>query len=115
MIEFTELWDFVYTKIYQFSEGMKQRLAFSIAVHCDPKILLLDEIFKVGDEKFKNKSANKIKELIREGATVLLVSHSLDLVEKYCTRVIWLENGTIKAEGAPHEVIEQYLSPREVF
>ena len=66
IVEFAELENFVNTKIYQFSEGMKQRLAFSIAIYCNPEILLLDEVFEVGDEKFRKKSANEIKELAND-------------------------------------------------
>lgn len=108
IIEFTELGDFVHTKIYQFSEGMKHRLTFSIAIHCDPEILLLDEVFEAGDEKFKIKSVNRIQNLAKNGATVLVVSHNLDLIKKYCNRVIWLENGRIKKTGTPDEIIEEY-------
>lgn len=108
MVEFAELGDFIHTKIYQFSEGMKQRLIFSIAIHCNPEILLLDEVFEVGDERFRIKSANKIKELTANGSTILLVSHNLDLVEKYCNRVIWLENGRLKRQGSSSEIVGEY-------
>ncbi len=108
MIEFTELENFVDTKIYQFSEGMKQRLAFSITIHCNPEILLLDEVFEVGDENFKIKSAEKIKEFVKKGISVLLVSHDLQMIEKYCDRVIWLDNGKIVKEGKTKEVIKSY-------
>ncbi len=105
---FSGLEEFIHTKIYQFSEGMKQRLVFSIAIHCDPQILLLDEIFEVGDKEFRFKSAEKIKGLVRDGATVLLVSHSLDLVGKYCDRVIWMDGGRIRAQGPAHKIIAEY-------
>lgn len=108
IVEFAELENFVNTKIYQFSEGMKQRLAFSIAIHCNPDILLLDEVFEVGDENFKIKSADKIKELVSKGAMVLLVSHELWMIEKYCDRVIWFDKGRIIKEGRSEEVIEEY-------
>ncbi|MFQ5646508.1 MAG: ABC transporter ATP-binding protein [bacterium] len=109
MIEFSELGDFVNTKIYQFSRGMLQRLTFSVAVHCRPEVLLLDEIFEVGDEKFRIKSAGKIKELADNGAAVLIVSHNLDLVARYCDRVIWVERGRIKQQGRPKGIINDYL------
>jgi len=108
IVEFAELENFVNTKIYQFSEGMKQRLAFSIAIHCDPEILLLDEIFEVGDEKFRKKSADKIKELVDDGATVLLVSHDLHMVKKYCDRIVWLDKGKVVKEGRAREITKQY-------
>ena len=105
-----ELGDFTNTKLYQFSSGMGQRLAFSIAMHCDPEILLLDEVFEVGDESFKEKSARYIKGLAEGGATVILVSHELDLIEKYCQRVLWVDSGIIKEEGLPKEdIIDMYI------
>jgi len=108
IVEFAGLEDFVNTKIYQFSEGMKQRLAFSIAIHCNSEILLLDEIFEVGDEKFRIKSADKITNLVNKGITVLLVSHDLNMVEKYCDGVIWLEKGEIVGEGKTKDIVKGY-------
>lgn len=108
IINFSGLNDFINTKIYQFSEGMKQRLVFSIAIHCNPKILLLDEIFEVGDGDFKKRSANKIKELVKQGASVLLVSHDLDLIKKHCNKIIWMEKGKIFKEGKTKEIIKEY-------
>ena len=70
--------------------------------------MLLDEVFEVGDEDFRNKSASKIKELTRDGACVIFVSHELERIEKYCDRVIWLENGEIKQIGNPEEIVEKY-------
>ncbi len=108
IVEFAELENFVNTKIYQFSEGMKQRLVFSIAIHCNPEILLLDEVFEVGDKKFKIKSAEKIKNLVKKGTVVLLVSHELNMIEKYCDKVIWLDKGKIVREGKTREVVKEY-------
>ncbi len=108
IIEFAELEDFVNTKLYQFSEGMKQRLAFSIAINCEPDILLLDEVFEVGDQKFRFKSSEKIKELAKKGTTVLLVSHELWMIEKHCSRVIWLDKGKIMMDGKVEEVMKEY-------
>ena len=108
IVEFSELRDFVNTKIYQFSEGMKQRLAFSIAIHCDPDIFLIDEVFEVGDEEFKIKSVNKIKEFLGNGATVLLVTHELWMVEKYCNRAIRIDKGRIVKDGNSRDVIKDY-------
>jgi len=96
IIEFSELKNFLSTKIYQFSEGMKQRLAFSIAIHANPDILLLDEVFEVGDESFKLKSANKIKEIVKQGGCVMLVSHDIDLIKRNCNLIILMKNGKIK-------------------
>jgi ABC-type polysaccharide/polyol phosphate transport system ATPase subunit len=94
IVSFSGLKEFVDTKIYQFSEGMKQRISFSIAVNCNPDILLLDEVFEVGDEDFKEKSAEKIQQIVKSGVCVILVSHNAELVNKYCTNVINLcKNG----------------------
>jgi len=108
IVEFAELENFVNTKIYQFSEGMKARLAFSISIHCNPDILLLDEVFEVGDESFRKKSAEKIKELVKKGAIALLVSHNLNMIEKYCNKIILMEKGKIKKEGKTRMVVEEY-------
>lgn len=112
IVEFAELKEFVDTKLYQFSNGMLQRLAFSIAAHCNPDILLLDEVFEVGDETFKKKSAEKIKELVAKGASVLLVSHDLDIIKRYCNKIIWLDNGKKIMEGKSNEIIKNYLEDK---
>ncbi len=93
IVAFSELEDFIGTKIYQFSAGMIQRLAFAIAIHSEPDILLLDEVFEVGDDAFRKKSSEKIKELVVHGACVVLVSHDMDLIQKNCTRVIEFKHG----------------------
>ncbi len=108
IVSFAGLQEFVNTKLYQFSDGMAQRLAFSIAIHCDPDILLLDEIFAVGDEDFRNKSAKKIQELVKNGSTAILVSHELWMIEKYCDKVIWMDKGKIIKEGIPKEILREY-------
>jgi ABC-type polysaccharide/polyol phosphate transport system ATPase subunit len=110
IVKFAELENFVNTKIYQFSLGMMERLTFSIASHSDPEILLLDEAFEIGDENFKKKSAKKITELVKRGATVILVSHELWLIEKYCDKIIWLDKGEIIKQGEPKEIIKEYTS-----
>lgn len=109
IVSFAELEDFVNTKIYQFSSGMRQRLAFSIAIHSNPEILLIDEVFEVGDENFRRKSAERIKEIVKKGATVLLVSHNIELIEKHCGKAILLDNGQMIREGSVREVIKEYL------
>lgn len=111
IVEFAELTNFVNTKAYQLSGGMKQRFIFSTAVHSGPEILLLDETFETGDAKFQFKSANKIKELVKNGVTVILISHDLDLILKHCTRVIWIENGSIHAQGRADEIVKEYTAP----
>ncbi len=112
IVEFAELQDFVITKLYQFSDGMKHRLAFSVAIHCMPDLLLLDEVFEIGDQGFRAKSSKKIKELARNGSGVILVSHELKMIEKHCRKVLWLEKGKVKMMGETKEVLKLY---REAF
>ncbi len=108
IVSFAGLNDFTRTKLYQFSIGMTQRLAFSIAVHCNPEILLLDEVFEVGDKDFRKKSSQKIKELAKKGAAVLLVTHDLDMVKRHCSRLIWVEKGKIAKIGSTRSIIRKY-------
>jgi ABC-2 type transport system ATP-binding protein len=109
IIKFAELDDFVNTQLYQFSTGMLERYFFSLAIHCNPDVLLLDETLAVGDENFRKKAINKIKDITKNGASVVLVSHNLDMIEKYCDRIIWLEKGKIKKQGNTKEIIKNYL------
>lgn len=113
IIKFSELEEYSNTKLYKFSNGMLQRIAFSTAIYCDPKILLLDEVFEIGDEKFKKKSIKKMNQLVKEGISIVLVSHDLEMLERYCKRLIWIENGIIKKEGNPKEIIKDYLKINE--
>jgi ABC-type polysaccharide/polyol phosphate transport system ATPase subunit len=108
IIKFAELEKFKDTKLYQFSVGMKVRLAVSIALHTDFDILLADEIFAMGDEKFKNKIEKRIMGMVRGGACVILASHRLDIIEKYSDRVIWLEKGKIKKKGNAKNIVKRY-------
>ena len=115
IVDFSELGDFVDMKVCQFSKGMIGRLGFSISVFClqnrMTEILLLDEVFGSGaDFEFEKKAITKMEELIQGGATVVMVSHSLPTIEKYCNRVIWLDKGKIRAVGEPKEVISKYAA-----
>lgn len=94
--------------LYKLSSGMLQRLFFSIAMSAGPDILLLDEVFEVGDEGFKKKSQQAIKKIIQKGGSAVLVSHDLDMIENNCDRVVWLSRGSIVMSGLPKEVIEKY-------
>lgn len=93
IIEFAELKDFEDRPFKQLSSGMKSRLAFSIASMLQPDILILDEVLSVGDGAFRKKSEAKMREIIRGGATTILVSHSLDQVRKMCNKILWLHKG----------------------
>jgi len=107
IVEFSGLGDFINSPLYTYSSGMGLRLGFSIAVHSNPDILILDEEIAVGDEKFREKAMNKINQFSKEGKTIILVSHWLDYIKTNCNRIVWLEKGKIKADGKK-EVIEIY-------
>ena len=108
IVEFAGLERFINTPVKNFSSGMVVRLGFSIAAHVEPKILLIDEILSVGDQDFQRKSSEKIEEFRREGRTIVVVSHSLGLVQQLCKEVIWLEKGQIKQIGSATDVISAY-------
>lgn len=108
IIEFSQLGDFIHQALRTYSSGMIMRLGFAIAVISKPDILIVDEILAVGDDRFQIKSRNKILELMKDGTTVLYVSHSIESVKELCSRVIWLEKGHIKMDGNALEVCEKY-------
>jgi lipopolysaccharide transport system ATP-binding protein len=108
ILDFAELRKFENMKIKNFSSGMYARLAFATAVTTKPDILLLDEVLAVGDEKFQMKCRGKINEFKREGATIILVSHSLDAVQNICDRAILLEHGTLKMDNNVWNVADKY-------
>jgi len=95
IVKFSGLENFINTKIYQFSSGMMQRLVFSVAIYCKPDVLLLDEVFEVGDEEFRKKSVERIKKIAKNGGCVILVSHDMDIIEKNCDEVFLFKNGKI--------------------
>jgi len=108
IVEFAGLEKFIDTPVKNFSSGMVVRLGFSIASHVEPEILLIDEILSVGDQDFQRKSSEKIEEFRREGRTIVVVSHSLGLVQQLCKEVIWLDKGEIRQSGPAAEVIAGY-------
>jgi ABC-type polysaccharide/polyol phosphate transport system ATPase subunit len=109
IIEFSELGRFIESPVKTYSSGMYTRLGFSIAINLKRDIMLIDEVLGVGDTKFRKKCEEKIKEVMKEGRTIVLVSHSMEAIEKFSDKAIWLDKGTIRAEGTPEEVIDQYL------
>lgn len=109
IIEFSELGDFIGNPIKTYSSGMKSKLAFSIAINVDPDLLLIDEVFSVGDEKFREKSKRKMETMIQDERTVVMVSHSMPMIKQYCQQVLWIEEGKVIALGDPGEVVEKYL------
>lgn len=108
IIDFAELRDFIDAPVRTYSSGMYMRLAFAIAVNVDPDILIIDEILSVGDEHFQHKSKAKIDEFKEKGTAIVLVTHDLGTVERWCTRAIWLEKGHIAADGEPRYVVGKY-------
>lgn len=109
ILDFAELEDAIDQPIRSYSSGMYVRLAFSLAVHVEPDILLIDEVLAVGDEAFQRKCVSKVKELAGQGVTVVFVSHDLSLVREICSRAILLEGGEVLADGATPEVVDRYL------
>jgi ABC-type polysaccharide/polyol phosphate transport system ATPase subunit len=110
IVAFAELEDFIEAPVKTYSSGMYVRLGFAVAIHVDPEVLLIDEVLAVGDEAFTRKCLDKIGEFRRRGKTILLVTHSLGLVEKMCDDVIWLRHGRIADRGDPKRVIDAYLT-----
>jgi lipopolysaccharide transport system ATP-binding protein len=106
---FAELGYFFDTPVKHYSSGMYTRLGFSVAVHMDPDVLLIDEVLAVGDEAFQRKCLDKIGEIKKAGKTIIFVSHNLPTVSHYCDRVVWLEGGQVQACGDPETAISQYL------
>ncbi len=114
IVDFSGLENFVDLKIYQFSTGMVSRLSFSTTFFCikhkNPEILLIDEVFgSGGDVDFEEKASKKMEELIKGGAAVVITSHNLQIIEKYCDKVLYLERGKIVKEGNPKNIIEEYI------
>ena len=109
IVEFSELGEYINYPVKNYSSGMRAKLGFSIATLVEPDILIVDEILSVGDIKFRKKSSEKINELMSEGVTVLLVSHSINQVRKICDKCIWIDNGKIVMEGEADEVCDAYV------
>ena len=109
IIRFSELGDFIDKPVRMYSSGMYSKLAFSITACLETDIMLIDEVLSVGDERFKKKSYNKMKELIKQDSkTVVIVSHNTSTLEELCNRVIWLHDGEIRKIGKPKEVLDEY-------
>ena len=109
IIEFSELGEFIDRPVKTYSSGMYSILAFAITAILETEIMLIDEVLSVGDAKFKKKSFKKMKSLISDkNRTVLIVSHSIETLQKLCTRVLWLHDGNLKMDGDPKEVLAAY-------
>jgi len=109
IVEFAELAQFIDEPVKTYSSGMYMRLGFSVAINVDPDVLLVDEVLAVGDEGFTHKCLDKFADFKRRGKTVLLVTHSLGLVERFCDEAVWIDEGRKKAEGDPTRVVDLYV------
>ncbi len=109
IIAFAEIGEFIDMPIRTYSSGMCLRLAFSVVIHTEPRLILIDEVLAVGDEAFQRKSRDALMGLIKGGVTTILVSHSLESVKEMCDRVIWLDGGKIRMEEEAEKVVEEYL------
>jgi lipopolysaccharide transport system ATP-binding protein len=112
IVAFAEIERFVDTPVKHYSSGMFVRLAFSVAAHLEPEILLVDEVLAVGDYEFQKKCLGKMQQVSQSNRTVMFVSHNLGSVSNLCSRVVWLDEGRLVSEGAADEVISQYVRRR---
>ena len=112
IVAFSGVEKYIDTPVKRYSSGMYVRLAFAVAAHLEPEILIVDEVLAVGDVDFQKKCMGKMKDVARHGRTVIFVSHNMEAVKNLCTRAILMEHGTIVSEGLPSDVIETYLMSR---
>ena len=108
IVAFSEVEDFIDTPVKRYSSGMYSRLGFSVAAHMDPEILIVDEVLSVGDVAFQSKCARKMRELLGSGATIMLVSHQISLIQSLCKRVLLLHHGELIKDGPTEEVVPFY-------
>jgi ABC-type polysaccharide/polyol phosphate transport system ATPase subunit len=113
IVEFAELEDFIDAPVKTYSSGMYMRLGFAVAIHVDPDVLLVDEVLAVGDEAFTHKCLDKFADFRRRGKTILLVTHSLNLVERFCDEALWLDAGQARLAGDPRRVVGAYITAVE--
>lgn len=114
IVDFSGVEEFIETPVKKYSTGMRMRLAFSVAAHLEPEILLVDEVLAVGDIAFQNKSLKKMESVVHDGRTVLFVSHNLAAVKSFCPVSIYLENGVLKYMGETSKAIQMYLSEKSI-
>lgn len=108
IVDFAEMREFIEAPVKTYSSGMYMRLGFAVAIHVDPDVLLVDEVLAVGDEGFTHKCYDKFADFKRRGKTILLVTHSLGLVERFCDEAVWLDHGRKTGQGDPKRVIDEY-------
>src|SRR6476619_4879984 len=113
IVDFAELREFIDAPVKTYSSGMYMRLGFAVAINVNPDVLLVDEVLAVGDEGFTHKCLDKFAEFRRRGKTILLVTHSLNLVERFCDEALWLDGGRAMSHGDPKRVVGAYLTKVE--
>jgi ABC-2 type transport system ATP-binding protein/lipopolysaccharide transport system ATP-binding protein len=109
IVEFAELQDFIDTPVKRYSSGMQMRLAFAVAAHLEPDVLIVDEVLAVGDARFQRKSLGKMDEVAHTGRTVLFVSHNLSAIAQLCHRAVWLDRGKLRNDDGASAVVQSYL------
>ncbi len=110
IVDFAGVEKFIDTPVKHYSSGMGLRLGFAVAAHLEPDILIVDEVLAVGDAEFQKKCIGKMSDVAGEGRTVLFVSHNMAAVQQMCTRVVWLDKGTLVNDGAVHETLKYYVT-----
>ena len=110
IVAFAELEGFIDAPVKTYSSGMYMRLGFAVAINVDPDVLLVDEVLAVGDQAFTHKCLAKFDEFRKRGRTILIVTHSLDMVARFCDDALWLDRGQVRGRGAPQQVIDAYLT-----
>lgn len=110
IVDFSGVEKFLETPVKRYSSGMRVRLGFAIAAHLDPEILIVDEVLAVGDAQFQARCLGRMNEVANEGRTVIFVSHQLESVISLCRRTIWLDQGAIRADGEPEQIVSDYLA-----
>src|SRR5712664_4451297 len=113
IVDFAEMKDFIDAPVKTYSSGMYMRLGFAVAIHVDPDVLLVDEVLAVGDEGFTHKCLDKFAEFRRSNKTILLVTHSLNLIERFCDDALWLDSGHAMSHGDTKRVVGAYLTKVE--
>jgi ABC-type polysaccharide/polyol phosphate transport system ATPase subunit len=109
IIDFAEIRDFIHQPLRSYSTGMIARLGFAIMTEVDPDIMVVDEVLSVGDEHFRKKCEERLRDFKGRGVTIFLVSHWMEEIEAVCDEVLWLENGSMRMCGEPRAVIGEYL------
>lgn len=107
IIDFASIGDFIDVPIRNYSSGMQMRLGFSVAVHVEPQIILVDEVLAVGDYNFQIKCLDRIRQMQQQGVTILFVSHDFQAVEDLCTRAIWIDSGSVRADGDVRGIVDR--------